>query len=86
MCAKGLGGVREVGFRGKLSHHLFIQSTEDRVSRGGGRGEGCCLLRAALGILEVKSCFLATSTILCLEKKVEPKNKQHSTALDLLST
>lgn len=26
------GGVREVGFRGKLPHHLFIQSTEDGVS------------------------------------------------------
>lgn len=33
MCvyAKGSVGVREVGFRGKLPHHLFIQSTEDGV-------------------------------------------------------
>lgn len=38
---------------GKLSHHLFIQSTEEGVS---GEGGGC-LLYTARGILQVKSCF-----------------------------
>lgn len=79
MCvyAKGLVGVREVGFRGKLPHHLFIQSTEDGVSW---EREA-----AVLGILEVKSCFSCYQhNPLSGEKK---SNKQtSSTTLDLLST
>lgn len=63
MCVcKEVGGVREVGFRGKLPHHLFIQSTEDGVSweRGGGRPGNS-------GGQEL--FFLASSAILCLGKK-----------------
>lgn len=74
MCvyAKGSVGVREVGFRGKLPHHLFIQSTEDGVS--------CEREAAALGILEVKSCFSCYQhNPLSGTKKTQQINKLHHT-------
>lgn len=49
---------------GKLSHHLFIQSTEEGVS-----SERGAAFHAPLGeYCRSRVVFLATSTFLCLEK------------------
>lgn len=63
---------------GKLSHHLFIQSTEEGVS---GEGGGC-LLYTARGILQVKSCFSSYQRN-SLSESVKPVN-QHN-MLDWIS-
>lgn len=63
---------------GKLSHHLFIQSTEEGVS---GEGGGC-LLYTARGILQVKSCFSSYQHN-SLSESVKPVN-QHN-MLDWIS-
>lgn len=73
VCVKGLGGVREVGFRGKLSHHLFIQSTEDGVSRERG-GMPSTSRPGNTGGQEL--FFLLPAQFFVWKKKVEPMNKQ----------
>lgn len=66
---------------GKLSHHLFIQSTEDGVSAE----RGAASHKPPWEYWRSRAVFLATSTVLCL-KKMKPVGKTTFTAPDLLSS
>lgn len=63
VCVKCFGGECS-RVLGKLSHHLFIQSTEEGVS-----GErGAAFYNPPREYCRSRVVFLATSTILCLKK------------------